>query len=467
MSIWKVYGAKVQGPSHVQTNTPCQDAFSTGVSSDGQWVSMVVSDGAGSAARAEEGSQLVAKVLSEKLLEIAAQLNTRVPGGWINDSVIQQVIHVRELLREKAGKDDIRDFHCTLVAALVGPSGGFLIHIGDGSLLCGNATPEENEETKLHITINHQSKPENGEYANETFFITEKDWIKHLRISPIGKTDWIMLATDGGCALSLQNESIPHISNLQDIFKHLLKLPEESRSPAIQAWLETDGAKKLSNDDKTLVICLGSGFNGFEGHEITLTNSIPEQANPVVMQPAPAITVPSAVKQIQQISNPQQSSAQQSMAASNPSSGTYQIKKKSNPFNLKMVLLLLTAGALILLGLSQLQNFLIPTSSRAPEVSGSPKPSEIEKKADAPVVKKSKDIKDDQAKEAQVKEDKVLTKTKDDAPVQNNEEIVVDKKSQTVDTQSDSSSSTEKAIKTTPTKNKDTKKDVDKSTKAQ
>jgi hypothetical protein len=146
---------------------------------------------------------------------------------------------------------------------------------------------------------------------------------------------------------------------------------------------------------------------------------------------------------------------------------TYQIKKKSNPFNLKMVLLLLTAGAVILLGLSQLQNILIPTSSRAPEVSGSPKPSEIEKKADAPVVKKSKDIKDDQAKEAQVKEDKVLTKTKDDAPVQNNEEVVVDKKSQTVDTQSDSSSSTEKAIKTTPTKNKDTKKDLDKSTKAQ
>jgi hypothetical protein len=467
MSIWKVYGAKVQGPSHVQTNTPCQDAFSTGVSSDGQWVSMVVSDGAGSAARAEEGSQLVAKVLSEKLLEIAAQLSIRVPGGWINDSVIQQVIHVRELLREKAGKDDIRDFHCTLVAALVGPSGGFLIHIGDGSLISGNATPEVNQEKKLHITINHQSKPENGEYANETFFITEKDWIKHLRISPIGKTDWIMLATDGGCALSLQNESVPHISNLQDIFKHLLKLPEESRSPAIQAWLETDGAKKLSNDDKTLVICLGSGFNGLEGHEITLTNSIPEQANPVVMQPEPAMIAPNAQKQASQISSPQQSSPQQTMDSSNLPSGTYQIKNKSNPFNLKIVLLLLTAGAVILLGLSQLQNILIPTSSRAPEVSGTPKPSEIEKKADAPVVKKPKEVKDDQAKEAQVKEDKVLTKTKDDAPVQNNEEVVVDKKSQTVDTQSDSSSSTEKAIKTTPTKNKDTKKDVDKSTKAQ
>ena len=461
MSIWKVYGAKVQGPSHVQTNTPCQDAFSTGVSSDGQWVSMVVSDGAGSAARAEEGSQLVAKVLSEKLLEIAAQLNTRVPGGWINDSVIQQVIHVRELLREKAGKDDIRDFHCTLVAALVGPSGGFLIHIGDGSLISGNATPEANEEKKLHITINNQSKPENGEYANETFFITEKDWIKHLRISPIGKTDWIMLATDGGCALSLQNESVPHISNLQDIFKHLLKLPDDSRSPAIQAWLETDGAKKLSNDDKTLVICLGSGFVGFEDHEITLTNLIPEQSSPVVVQPPPAIVAPSSVKQAPPMTSAEQSSPQQSMASNNPSSGTYQIKKKSNPFNLKMAFFFLTACAVILLGLSQLQNFLIPASSRAPEVSNSPKPSDGEKKVDAPAVKKSKEVKEDL-----VKDEKDSSKAKDETLVQNKEEVV-EKQSEAVDAPGDTSSSKEKATKTTPAKNKDTKKDLDKSTKAQ
>jgi hypothetical protein len=117
-----------------------------------------------------------------------------------------------------------------------------------------------------------------------------------------------------------------------------------------------------------------------------------------------------------------------------------------------MAFFFLTACAVILFALSQLQNVLIPESIRPSEVSRSPKSSDIEKKADSSVVKKPKDVKEDQAK--------------DETPVQNNGDVV-DKQSQTVDTPSDNSSSTEKAIKTTPTKNKETKKDVDKSTKAQ
>lgn len=461
MSLWKVYGAKVQGPSHVQTNTPCQDAFYTGVSNDGQWVSMVVSDGAGSAARAEEGSQLVAQVLSEKLLDIAALLNTRVPGGWINDFVIQQVIDVRELLRKKAGKDDIRDFHCTLVAALVGPSGGFLIHIGDGSLLSGTATPDATEKNILNITINHQSKPENGEYANETFFITEKDWIKHLRISPIGKTDWIMLATDGGCALTLQNESVPHITNLKDIFEHLLKLPEESRSSAIQAWLETDGAKKLSNDDKTLVIGLGFGFGGFGDYDIRLTSTIPEPSKPVVQQPAPAIVPPNVVKQ-----SPPNSHSQQNVSSSTPAPVANQLKNKTSSFNLKKGMIYLTLGVTIVLLLSQLQDALIPASSGVSETKNSPKALEAEKKVDTSIVKNSKDAKEDKVKEDKVKEEKVPGKTGEETLVQNNEVVATEKKSETDSAAGDTTSVKEKSNQPTSSKNKDNKKDVDKSSKA-
>ena len=466
MSLWKVYGAKVQGPSHVQTNTPCQDAFYTGVSQDGQWVSMVVSDGAGSAARAEEGSQLVAQVLSEKLLDIAAHLSTRVPGAWINDFVIQQVIHVRELLRQKAGKDDIRDFHCTLVAALVGPSGGFLIHIGDGSVLSGTATPDTTEENILNITINNQSKPENGEYANETFFITEKDWIKHLRISPVGKTDWIMLATDGGCALTLQNESVPHITNLKDIFQHLLKLSEENRSNAIQAWLETDGAKKLSNDDKTLVIGLSSSFGSFGDYDVRLTSTSPEPSKPVVMQPAPAIAPQNAVKQI-----PQNSHLQQSVSSSTPSSGANQLTNKPSSFNVKKGMIFLTLAVATLFLLSLLQDAFIPASSNVSESKNPPKSLEAEKKVDPSAGKKSKDAKDDRVKEEKVKEEKVKEekvsgKTGDETPVQNNDVVTTEKKSETDSSAAETTTVSEKSNQATSSKNKDNKKDADKSSKA-
>ncbi len=336
MAFWNISGAKVMGPAHIQTGTPCQDAFATGISDDGQWVSLVVSDGAGSAARAEEGSQLVAQVFSEKLLDIAKLLHTRVPGGWINDFVIQQVIHVRELLREKAGKDDIRDFHCTLVASLVGPSGGFLIHIGDGSLISGTVDEELCEEKKLHLKISNQSKPENGEYANETFFITEKDWIKHLRITPIGKVDWLMLATDGGCALSLQNESTPNVPNIQAMVQHLLNTPEASRAKAIEAWLGTDGAKQLSNDDKTFIICLGAKFQNYQGHLIQVTNEIVESQ--------PGIQAPQAIPKINladpvKVSTQGLSTVSEGAVAGASQAGTYAIPGKSRLFNLKTVLL--------------------------------------------------------------------------------------------------------------------------------
>jgi len=337
MNFWNIAGAKVQGPSHVQTGTPCQDAFVTQVSSDGQWVSLVVSDGAGSAARAEEGSKLVTQIFSEKLLEIANLLNTRPPGGWINDYVIQQMVDVRELLRKKVGTDDIKDFHCTLVASLVGPSGGFLIHIGDGSLIGGTVEEGLSDPKSLHLKINVQSKPENGEYANETFFVTEKDWIKHLRITPIGKVDWLLLATDGGCALCLKNESSPQISNIEEMVQYLLKTPEENRSKAIESWLGTDGAKQLSNDDKTFVICMSNKFQVFDAHQIKVTNLLPE-----VTTSAPVIS--SATSPV--IKNLAfQGPATPALPKFEPTIGTYLAKSMQNPFNLKMIFFVMLALA--------------------------------------------------------------------------------------------------------------------------
>jgi hypothetical protein len=345
MSLWKIAGAKVKGPSHVQTGTPCQDAFSSHISPDGQWVSMVVSDGAGSAARAEEGSQLVSQIFSEKLLEIAAQLNTRVPGSWINDFVIQQVIEVRELLRVKAGSDDIRDFHCTLVATLIGPSGGFLIHIGDGSLMGGTLEEEGDEQKTFHFKINVQSKPENGEYANETFFVTEKDWIKHLRITPVGKVDWLILATDGGCALTLKNESSPNLANIESMVEHLLKVPELDRSSSIQRWLDTDGAKQLSNDDKTFVICLHNKTDVYAGQLIKVTNTMVDATAAVIVPSVAAAPIPQAVSTPQVTQAPSGNPGIQSGISP---AGIYQPPNKSNPFNLKTILVAICATVIAL-----------------------------------------------------------------------------------------------------------------------
>jgi hypothetical protein len=126
----------------------------------------------------------------------------------------------------------------------------------------------------------------------------------------------------------------------------------------------------------------------------------------------------------------------------------------------------LTLGVIILFLLSQLQDALIPGSSVVSEAKNPAKSLEAEKKGDTSIVKKSKDSKEDKVKEEKVKEEKVPGKTGEETLVQNNEVVATQKKSETDSTASDNTSVKEKSNQPTSSKNKDNKKDVDKSSKA-
>ena len=65
MSDWITANASVTGVSHHKTGIPCQDASIVRVDSSGEWIVAVVSDGAGTARRAEEGSSLIVDIFSK------------------------------------------------------------------------------------------------------------------------------------------------------------------------------------------------------------------------------------------------------------------------------------------------------------------------------------------------------------------------------------------------------------------
>ena len=198
MNAWLVEGASVVGESHVRKGRPNDDAIA--IEQSGKWTAVVLSDGAGSAKRAREGSNLVARTFTVELLRIANFLDQVGPGPWLNDAVIGGVLEVRKELADIAGSYELKDFHCTLVAALISDRGGFTVHIGDGAIFVGRKVDEETVEYGVH------SHPENGEYANETFFITEGTWLKNIRIKPLGGCEWIILTTDGASALLLDKD---------------------------------------------------------------------------------------------------------------------------------------------------------------------------------------------------------------------------------------------------------------------
>lgn len=254
MENWLIAKASVIGTGHKAVGLPCQDACFVDTSLDGEWVSLVVSDGAGTAQYSDQSSSLVCEVFGKSLIGLSDELKIREPGAWINDFVIEKVLDTRKQLRVLANSDNLKDFHCTLVASLIGPTGGFLIHIGDGALFGGDY--KDIDEINNSIAPNFViSEPENGEYANETFFITEGDWIKHLRITPIRPVDWIVLATDGGTSITMVADKAPKPGVIIPLLRHLNGAGDANKLDEILEKIVTDPrTNKITSDDKTLCI---------------------------------------------------------------------------------------------------------------------------------------------------------------------------------------------------------------------
>jgi hypothetical protein len=257
MNTWLTARASVTGASHLQAGTECQDSNAIIVSENNKWLIAVVSDGAGSAARSKEGSELTVEVFSNALQSVALELDKRPPGHWINDLVITKVIKVREELSLLAGGDNLKDFHCTLLAVLIGAQGGFSIHLGDGAIIGGRTAGIKVPEDLFTENNIYISPPENGEYSNETFFITEGNWVKHLRITPLPSLDWVFLGTDGATALAMDGDIIPRDKFIIPVIKNVFYFDSENlRNSALEKILSDTKASKITGDDKTIVLAI-------------------------------------------------------------------------------------------------------------------------------------------------------------------------------------------------------------------
>lgn len=284
---WHCVGTSVIGKSHIDSGIECQDFHSFRISKDQLWAALVVCDGAGSAKRSAESAETVANFFSESLLNLAETLNHKPPGEWINDYVIQSVLDVRAKLRGVAQSDTLAQFHTTLVASLIGPHGGFAIHIGDGAIFTGNikkdkSSSQVNLDEGLFI-----SAPHNGEYANETYFITESGWIKNLRITPISKCDWLMLCSDGGASLTLNHDcSALRPEFFVPLVTGITNENDANRENFLYDAVATDKTWALTNDDKTLLFCFSDEVLSNQG-EFAI-NAVESKKLPQVATAPPA-----------------------------------------------------------------------------------------------------------------------------------------------------------------------------------
>lgn len=234
----RLLSARVTGPSHRAKGDPCQDYVAT--RSAGRTFVLVACDGAGSAPLSAVGAEIVAETISDIFLDIASDLEKRDPGEWVIDEIIQAIVAARARIRDQcAPKNSIADYHSTLVAIVCHSTGGFICHIGDG---WGVAVTEQSGGISSTV-----SSPRNGEYANETFFVTEAGWIKNLNITPFnGSPIFAAVMTDGAGSLFQIRQELD--------FRKLVLFVEEhsSTNQSVLDFISSPESEKASGDDKSI-----------------------------------------------------------------------------------------------------------------------------------------------------------------------------------------------------------------------
>ena len=115
-----------------------------------------------------------------------------------------------------------REYACTLLGAIVGPSSAIFFQIGDGAIVFSLGS-----EYRLAFW------PERGEYENTTYFVTQADFFQRLQFVSLGqRVEQVALLSDGLQRLALDySAKAPHQAFFNGFFpsvrnsmlKHLIE----------------------------------------------------------------------------------------------------------------------------------------------------------------------------------------------------------------------------------------------------
>ena len=257
-SVWRISEASVRGKSHIEGGLPNQDFVFVATDRTGQTVCAAVSDGAGTAPRAREGSEETARSVAQRL----CTAGERWKDGPLRAEFVREEIElgIRELRdRILAEKGDLKEFHCTLVVWLFAPGGSFVAQIGDSVALTTRfAFVDETGTRQLDYFpegLHTLHEVERGEYSNETHFVTEPDWIDHLRVATLPSgVDAVILMTDGAMDVAMLRGEVFR-GFLSNLMTKLLATPDRlERNRVIHHWLDDPKTHRVTGDDKTLLV---------------------------------------------------------------------------------------------------------------------------------------------------------------------------------------------------------------------
>ncbi|QWD48368.1 protein phosphatase 2C domain-containing protein [Polynucleobacter paneuropaeus] len=248
---WVVGSAKTIGTSHLASGTVCQDSVETQLVRGGSNFILALSDGAGSSKKSEIGSGLFTKRVCATLNEALSRFN-QLTDNELDKIVIKIIAAVRDEL-VKFG--DISDYHATALIAVGSLNQVRIYHIGDGSVLVG-------EKIGSNKYLLHRSNPENGEFANETFFFTLNSWKEKLRIITVRNPVFCILCSDGVDPFLWDPSSGSRQGFIKPVLKKIIEAGDSSNAnKSLQEIIEDPRTDSVTNDDKSIAIAISQDID--------------------------------------------------------------------------------------------------------------------------------------------------------------------------------------------------------------
>ncbi len=259
MQSWRFIHASATGTSHIEKNIPCQDAHLCTVftSANGENILILTaSDGAGSAARSDEGSETACKIFTQKAVEFLSSANS---VSDLNKNIIQAWLEeIRAQFAYMASPENasMKDFACTFMAAIIAENEAAFLQLGDGGIVVGN-----DDECDTYCWI---FWPEKGTYANITYFLTDADFHDHLQFDIINRhITEVAVFTDGLERLAF-NFALQEVHNpfFKGFFSALNNGNETDHlNKALADFLHSDRVNERTDDDKTLILASRQSTN--------------------------------------------------------------------------------------------------------------------------------------------------------------------------------------------------------------
>ena len=254
--MWTFIEHAEQGRGHIANSVPCQDKTCS-IEKNGVNV-IALADGAGSARLSHYGAEAVCRGVCEYLCDNFDYIFQNENAKEISENLVDHMLSSMAPLVQEL-KCDIKDLSSTILTVATKADKYILAHCGDGVI--GYV---KNDEVKV------ASRPANGEFANQTFFVTSRNASLALRLAK-GQLNGIraFVAISDGSEASLYSKSGHYFSTIiQKIIDNATYMPLDTVKQGVVDLFKNAVIKKTT-DDCSIAILVNRDRNNSKYYDLS------------------------------------------------------------------------------------------------------------------------------------------------------------------------------------------------------